>query len=63
LKCIFLFNQTFAFDPAQQPAVIVEGDKPDFLKKNQGLVTLGLNLRVGRVGKNKGLVTLSPRYV
>jgi hypothetical protein len=52
LKCIFIFNQTFIFGPAQQPAVLVEGGKPDFLKKNQGLVTLGLNLRVGRVGKN-----------
>jgi hypothetical protein len=41
----------FLFDPAQQPTVLVEEGKPDFLKKNQGLVTLGLNLRVGRVGK------------
>jgi hypothetical protein len=53
LKCIFIFNQTFIFGSAQQPAVLVEGGKPDFLKKNQGMVTLGLNLRVGRVGKIK----------
>jgi hypothetical protein len=45
LKCIFIFNQTFIFDPAQLPEVLVEGGKPHFLKKNQGLVTLGLNLR------------------
>jgi hypothetical protein len=51
LKCIFIFNQMFIFGPAQQAAVLVEGGKPDFLMKNQGLVTLGLNLRVGRVGK------------
>jgi hypothetical protein len=25
LKCIFIFNQTFIFGPAQQPAVLVEG--------------------------------------
>jgi hypothetical protein len=51
----------FIFGPAQQPAVLVEGGKLDFLKKKQGLVTLGLNLRVGRVGKNQGLVTVSTR--
>jgi hypothetical protein len=55
LKCIFIFNQTFIFGPAQQPVVLVEGGKPDFLKKNQVLMTFGLNLRVGRVGKNQGL--------
>jgi hypothetical protein len=51
----------FIFGPAQQPAVLVEEGKPDFLKKNQGLVTLELNLKVGRVGKNQRLLTLSPR--
>jgi hypothetical protein len=43
----------FIFGPAQQLAVLVKGGRPDFLKKNQGLVTFGLNLRVGRVGKIK----------
>jgi hypothetical protein len=36
--------------------VLVEEGKPDFLKKNQGLVTLGLNLRVGQVGKKSRIV-------
>jgi hypothetical protein len=53
LKYFFIFNQTFIFSPAQQPAVLVEWGKPDFLKKNQRLVTLGLNLRVRWVGKNQ----------
>jgi hypothetical protein len=51
IEMYFIFNQMFIFGPAQQAAVLVEGGKPDFLMKNQGLVTLGLNLRVGRVGK------------
>jgi hypothetical protein len=44
VKCIFIFNQTFIFGPGQQPVVLVEEGKPDFLKRNQGLVTLRLNL-------------------